>query len=79
MRIVALDGYTLNPGDTSWQPVEVLGEFTVHDRTPTEEIVARSRDAEILLTNKTPIGWQGVGAVARPANDRRHGNRIQPG
>ncbi len=56
MRIVALEGYRMNPGDNTWQPVEVLGEFTVHDRTPTDEIVARSLDAEILLTNKTPIG-----------------------
>jgi glycerate dehydrogenase len=56
MRIIVLDGYTLNPGDISWQGLEELGELTVYDRTPAEEIFFRSREAEIILTNKTPLG-----------------------
>ncbi len=52
MRIVALDGYTLNPGDLSWDPIRALGEFTSHDRTPPAEVVDRARGAGAVLTNK---------------------------
>ncbi len=55
MKIVVLDGYTLNPGDNPWDAVERLGQLTVHDRTPPELIVERAREAEIVLTNKTPL------------------------
>lgn len=54
-RIVVLDGYTLNPGDNPWTPVEGLGELIVHDRTAPDAIVARCAGAPIVLTNKTPI------------------------
>ena len=37
MKIVVLDGYTENPGDISWGPIEALGEVTVYDRTAYEE------------------------------------------
>ena len=55
MKIVVLDGYTENPGDLSWEELAKLGELTVYDRTPAEEIVNRIGDAEIVITNKTPI------------------------
>ncbi|NQU11328.1 D-2-hydroxyacid dehydrogenase [bacterium] len=55
MRIVVLDGHTLNPGDNPWEAVAALGDLTVHERTPPDQIVARARDAEIVLTNKTPL------------------------
>ena len=55
MKIVVLDGYTENPGDLSWEELAKLGELTVYDRTPVEEIVNRIGDAEIVITNKTPI------------------------
>ncbi|MDR1440278.1 MAG: D-2-hydroxyacid dehydrogenase [Clostridiales bacterium] len=57
-KIVVLDGYTENPGDLSWEGLEALGSLTVHDRTPLgdeAEIQRRVGDAEIVLTNKTPI------------------------
>jgi glycerate dehydrogenase len=55
MKIVVLDGYTLNPGDNPWSAVAALGELTVYERTPPEEIVDRIGDAPIVLTNKTPL------------------------
>lgn len=55
MKIVVLDGYTLNPGDLSWKGLEEFGEVVVYDRTPPDKIFERSKDAEILFTNKTPI------------------------
>ena len=57
-KIVVLDGYVLNPGDLSWKPLEGLGSVTVYDRTPAEKIVERIADADIILTNKTPITRQ---------------------
>src|SRR2546426_3958278 len=56
MRIVILDGYTLSQGREVWAPVAAQGELTVYDRTPAEQIVERARDAEVVLTNKTPLG-----------------------
>lgn len=55
MKIVVLDGYTLNPGDISWEGLEALGEVTVYDRTKAEDIVTRIGDADAVYTNKTPI------------------------
>ena len=55
MKIVVLDGYTENPGDLSWGGFEALGEFTCYDRTPADLTVERIGDAEIVITNKTPI------------------------
>lgn len=55
MSIVVLDGYTLNPGDLSWDRVAALGELTVYDRTPEDLIVARIGNAPYIFTNKTPI------------------------
>src|SRR5689334_19306231 len=53
MRIVVLDGFTLNPGDLSWDDLKSLGSCQIYDRTPPSEVIRRSADAEILLTNKT--------------------------
>ena len=55
MKIVILDGYALNPGDLSWEGFEKLGSVTVYDRTPLDKIVERIGDAEIIITNKTPL------------------------
>ena len=55
MEIVVLDGYTLNPGDLSWDGLRILGDMTVYDRTPREQIIERSREANIILTNKTVL------------------------
>lgn len=58
MKIVVLDGYTLNPGDLDWSAFEAMGELTVHDRTPVDdeqEIIRRIGDAQIVYTNKTPV------------------------
>ncbi|NEU66338.1 D-2-hydroxyacid dehydrogenase [Spirosoma agri] len=56
MKIVVLDGYTLNPGDISWKELEKLGELTVYDRTAADDVVERAQDAEIIFTNKVPLG-----------------------
>lgn len=55
MKIVVLDGYALNPGDLSWESLEKLGMVMVYDRTAEAEVAKRIGDAEMVLTNKTPI------------------------
>lgn len=65
MKIVVLDGYTLNPGDNPWDELEKAGELEVYDRTTESEIIHRARDAEILLTNKTPLTQETIAALPR--------------
>lgn len=55
MRIVVLDGFTLNPGDLSWATIEKLGETLVYERTRPEEVADRLEGAEIALTNKVVL------------------------
>ena len=53
--IVVLDGYTLNPGDLSWDGFSALGDLTVYDRTEPKDILSRIGKADIVITNKTPL------------------------
>ncbi|MBN2506261.1 MAG: D-2-hydroxyacid dehydrogenase [Verrucomicrobia bacterium] len=55
MRIVVLDGYTLNPGDLNWDGLQALGECVVYNRSPPAQVVARAQEAEIVFTNKTVL------------------------
>ncbi len=63
MKIVVLDGHTLNPGDLDWGGLEKLGACTVHPRTPKELIIARAAGAAVLLTNKTPLDASTIAAL----------------
>ena len=63
MKIVVLDGYTLNPGDLTWKGLESIGSVKVYDRTPVNEIVERVGDAEIVFTNKTALTREFFDAV----------------
>jgi glycerate dehydrogenase len=55
MKIVVLDGYTLNPGDLSWDGLKEIGDVIIYDRTSVDQIVERACGAEIIYTNKTPL------------------------
>lgn len=55
MRIVILDGYTVNPGDLSWDPLQEFADVEVYERTSEEDIVPRCKGAEIVLTNKVVL------------------------
>jgi len=52
MNIVVLDGAVVNPGDLSWEPISKNGTLQVYDHTSDAELIARAKEAEILLTNK---------------------------
>ena len=63
MKIVVLDGAALNPGDLNWDVLGQFGAYTVHPRTDTfQEAVEHIGDSEIVLTNKTPITREILGA-----------------
>lgn len=63
MKIVVLDGFTLNPGDFTWERLEELGELTVHDRTAPDDVLRRAAGAEVLLTNKTVLSAETIGLL----------------
>lgn len=54
-KIVLIDGYTINPGDLSWNKLQALGDVDIHDYSTPEEILIRAREAEIILVNKADL------------------------
>lgn len=58
MKIVVLDGYTLNPGDLDWAPLLAVGECTIHERTKSAQTIDRLQGAEVALTNKVLLDRQ---------------------
>ncbi|MCC7476103.1 MAG: D-2-hydroxyacid dehydrogenase [Pirellulales bacterium] len=64
-RILVVDGYTLNPGDNSWAPLETLGQLSVHDRTLPEEVVGLAHDADILITNKCYVSAEAIAELPK--------------
>ncbi len=66
MRIVVLDGYTLNPsGDNPWDAVAALGDFTLYDRTNPADVVAHAKDADILISNKVVLDAKTVSQLPK--------------
>jgi glycerate dehydrogenase len=63
MKIVVLDGHSLNPGDLSWDGLAELGELVVYDRTPVESVVERATGADILISNKVVLGAAELAAL----------------
>ena len=51
-KLVVLDGFTMNPGDLSWQKIQSFGTCKIYNRTAAQETVERSKGADIVLTNK---------------------------
>jgi len=64
MKIVITDGYTLNPGDLSWESFESLGEVVYYDRTPAALAGERCREASVIITNKTPVNADTISGAA---------------
>ncbi len=65
MNIVVLDGYTLNPGDLTWDDLKALGSCQIHERTPAGQVVARAKEAEIVLTNKTVLDKETIARLPK--------------
>jgi glycerate dehydrogenase len=65
LRIVVLDGFTLNPGDLTWNILEELGECVIYDRTAPDDMLRRADGAEIVLTNKTVLSSDAIERLAQ--------------
>ncbi|GAE27299.1 D-3-phosphoglycerate dehydrogenase [Halalkalibacter wakoensis JCM 9140] len=70
LKAVVLDGYTLNPGDLDWSPLESLVDVTIYDRTTYSRdevalVIERAKDADIILTNKTPIPKKAIESLPK--------------
>ncbi len=63
MKIVVLDGHTLNPGDLDWNPLEELGDCSIYARTAPQQVAERAAGAEIVLTNKAPLDAETLAAL----------------
>ena len=64
-RLVVLDAYTFNPGDNPWTPVAAHGELSVFDRSAPDAVLERAADADVLLTNKTPLDAASIAALPK--------------
>ncbi len=60
MKIVVLDGHTLNPGDLNWDELKALRNCDIYDRTPPDQVIQRAADAELILTNKTIVSREHI-------------------
>lgn len=65
MNIVVVDGYTLNPGDLSWEPLKELGQVTIYDRTAPNKTIERCIDADMVLTNKVIFNAETIKALPK--------------
>ncbi len=64
-KTVILDGYTTNPGDLSWDWLKEYGELEVYDLTPADKVVERTRNADVVITNKTPLPKEVIGQMQK--------------
>ena len=64
MKLVVTDGYTINPGDLSWEPLKEFGELVVFDHSPRDEdeMIRRIGDADILVANKAKVSRRVIDA-----------------
>ena len=65
MNITVLDGYTLNPGDLSWEGLELLGNLKVYDRTPTGKTIERALDSDAVFTNKVVLNRETIKSLPK--------------
>ncbi|PLY04382.1 MAG: glycerate dehydrogenase [Desulfuromonas sp.] len=63
MKIVLLDGHTLNSGDLDWTPLKQLGVCAIYPRTAAAEVLERAQGAEILLTNKVVLDGETIAVL----------------
>ncbi len=61
--IVILDGYTLNPGDLSWESITAVAQTNIYEHTPEDEIVTRAQGAKVVMANKTILSAKTIAAL----------------
>lgn len=55
MKTIILDGFSINPGDLTWSPIEEISDFHCFDRTEDDNIIANIDQAEGIFVSKCPI------------------------
>lgn len=57
MKLTVIDGYTMNPGDLSWEQYEKFGELRVFDHSTSDEdeVIRRIGDSDIVIANKSKV------------------------
>jgi glycerate dehydrogenase len=65
MKVVVLDGYTVNPGDLSWEKLEELGDVELYDRTGGDQVLERAKEADLIITNKVPLPASAIKQLPR--------------
>lgn len=65
MKIVVLDGYSVNPGDLSWEGLKALGDVVIYDRTSADQLLQRAEDADCILTNKVVVSADSMKKLPR--------------
>ncbi len=65
MRIVVVDGQTMNPGDNPWDEIAALGELTVYERSAHEQLLERAGGADVIVTNKVPVTAEDLGRLVK--------------
>lgn len=55
MRIIVLDGQTLDPGDNPWTGLFQLGDVVIHPRSSPEEVAPRCDGAGVVVVNKVRL------------------------
>lgn len=65
MKIVVLDGYSVNPGDLSWDGLKALGDVVIYDRTSADQLLQRAEDADCILTNKVVVSADSMKKLPR--------------
>lgn len=65
MNLTILDAHTANPGDLSWADLQSLASCTLHERTPASDVLARAKDCELVLTNKTVLTGDAIRALPK--------------
>ena len=63
MKIVVVDGYTLNPGDLSWDRLRAFGPYEIYNHSTPTENLRRCKDAQIVLTNKVEFDSRTIASL----------------
>lgn len=63
MRIVLLDSFAADQGDTTWPDLRRLGELVLYARTPPHLVHERCAGAQVLLTNKVVLSAQAIAVL----------------
>lgn len=63
LRIVVIDGFTINPGDLDWNVLKAFGEVAIYERSTYAEAKQRLQGAQIAFVNKVVFDKEMIDAL----------------